>query len=378
MRIRGKVEKIVNNGLGLIRNKDMGVIFIPLALKGELLEVELTKRGKSFSYGEIRKILEPSPERIDPICPHFGECGGCHFLNTTYQNEIIIKIEILKDLWRKKLDKIEVIKSPRELNYRIRARFHVENGLLGFFKRKTNTLISISNCPLLHERINDSLPFLKNSENFQKIKEITVITNGSEILTDPPIKNSSKRYLELNLERFTNIISPHTFSQANPYAIKAFLPELKKLLEKEDRILEFHAGNGLFSVELAKSTQYVASVESNPISKEFFFLNMKKNKIVNFKFYSTTDKKWIRKYSKREVQFNKIFLDPPRSGISPWLRNYILNSKFEKIFYLSCNISTQKRDVESFLKRGYKIEKVFILDFFPRTYHVESFFVLSK
>ncbi len=378
MRIRGKVEKIVNNGLGLIRNKDMGVIFIPLALKGELLEVELTKRGKSFSYGEIRKILEPSPERIDPICPHFGECGGCHFLNTTYQNEINIKREILKDLWRGNLNGIEVIKSPKELNYRIRARFHIENGFVGFFKRKTHTTIPIQNCPLLHEKINDFLTDLNNSVNLHKIKELTVITNGSKILTNPPLKDTSGDYLEIDLKRFTAIISPYTFFQANPYTVKSFLPKLKNLLEKEDRILEFHSGNGLFSAELAKNIQYLTSVEPNPISKEFFFLNMKKNKIGNFKFYSATDKKWIKEHSKREISFNKIFLDPPRSGISPWLRNYILNSKFEKIFYLSCNISTQKRDVESFLKGGYKIERVFILDFFPRTHHVESFFVLSR
>ncbi len=375
-KVVGKIQKVVNRGYGLIKDRDSGVIFVYGGLPGEEIEVEIFRENKGYSFGRINKILLPSKYRVESGCPFFGECGGCSFYHIPYEYEIKLKEDIFRDLWREKIDNLTFIKSPKIDGYRIKAKFHVLNGILGFYRLHDREIVNILNCPLLHKKLNGFLKAVKNKEIPNG--NLTVITNGEEILCKPKIFNFEKKFLKMKVGEYTFFLSPDTFSQANPYILPSFFSLLKRYISKEDRILEFHSGNGLFSVILAMNSSYVVSVENNKYSKGLFYETMKENRIGNFKFFPVSDKKFISSYFKREGNFNKIFLDPPRSGLTPVLRDFILKKKFDEILYLSCDISTQKRDVEVFLKRGYKIREIYLLDFFPKTFHIESFIVLKK
>lgn len=118
------VEKIVYPGRSLGRGKEGVVIFTDGALEGEVVEVEIYKKKKSFSEGKLRKIIERSPHRINPRCPSFGYCGGCTFQHTDYENQILIKEGYLKELFKPFNISINFfIKSPEEWGYRNKMEF---------------------------------------------------------------------------------------------------------------------------------------------------------------------------------------------------------------------------------------------------------------
>lgn len=375
-KIVGRVEKVVNGGYGLIRDEKIGVVFVPNVLPEEEIEVDIVKNRKEYSFGKLKRILTLSKFRIESECPYFGVCGGCSFFNIPYDYEIHLKKGIFKDIWKEKVENVNFISSPVTKGYRIKARIHISDGFPGFFRPKTRELVNISHCLLLHPKINEFL------ENKKKVSvpdgDLEIITNGEKVVSSLYLDDYKEKILKIEIGGFNYFLSTNTFFQSNPFILPYLFSIIKENINKDDSFVEFYAGNGLFSVLLAKHSSFVVSVESSKYSKNLYFETMKENQVANFKFYSLTDKKFILKSYKRGNGFNKVFLDPPRSGISNVLRDFIVKKRFAEILYLSCDISTQKRDVNFFLKNGYKIKKMYLLDFFPKTHHIESFIILKK
>ena len=95
-RITIRIDSLAYRGSGVGRVDNI-VYFVPLAAPRELLEIEIVKQEKHFRIGRIMRIIEPSPYRIEPVCPYFGECGGCNWQHITYKRELEEKRNILKD-----------------------------------------------------------------------------------------------------------------------------------------------------------------------------------------------------------------------------------------------------------------------------------------
>ena len=117
---------------------DGRAIFVPFGLPGERVRVRLTAEKKNFARGEIVEILEASKDRIQPKCIHFGECGGCHYQNLSYEDQLTAKTEILIDQL-KRIGKIEnppvqaMVACPNPWNYRNHIQFSLyHDGRLGF------------------------------------------------------------------------------------------------------------------------------------------------------------------------------------------------------------------------------------------------------
>ena len=87
---------------------DSRAVFVPFGLPGERVRVRLTEEKKNFARGKIIEILEPSKDRIQPRCKHFGTCGGCHYQNLPYEKQLEAKTEILRD----QLTRIGKIENP--------------------------------------------------------------------------------------------------------------------------------------------------------------------------------------------------------------------------------------------------------------------------
>jgi len=122
------------------RLADNRAVFIPFGLPGERVSVRLTDEKKNFARGEIIEILSPSPDRIEAKCKHFGECGGCHYQNLSYEKQLTAKTDILIDQL-KRIGKIEnppvkpMVASTNQWNYRNHVQFSLDrDGKLGFQK----------------------------------------------------------------------------------------------------------------------------------------------------------------------------------------------------------------------------------------------------
>src|SRR5678815_5599821 len=146
------------------RLPDNRAVFVPFALPGERVRVRLTEEKKSFARGEI---LEPSQDRTQPRCKHFGECGGCHYQNLSYEKQLTAKTEILIDQL-KRIGKIEnpmvkpMVASPSPWNYRNHVQFSLDrDGKLGFQKSNSNRVIPITECHMPEASINEFWPQLE-------------------------------------------------------------------------------------------------------------------------------------------------------------------------------------------------------------------------
>ena len=156
-------------GIGRINNK---IIFIPNALPGEIIEAKIILEKKNFYEGKVNSILKPSNKRIKSICPHFEECGGCQYLNVSYDKSLEFKQDKVLDIIKKYLEldiKINsIIKSDNNLFYRNKVTFQVDNNL-GFYKEKSNTLIPIDNCFIADKNINNLYKIIKDNISFKTL-----------------------------------------------------------------------------------------------------------------------------------------------------------------------------------------------------------------
>ena len=103
-----KAEKILNlnidslafEGYGVGRANDF-VYFVKGALPGDLVEARQLKKRKSYAFAGVKKVIEPSPNRVEPVCSYFGECGGCSLQNLDYKEQIYWKTQFVKDALKK-------------------------------------------------------------------------------------------------------------------------------------------------------------------------------------------------------------------------------------------------------------------------------------
>ncbi|HEY4433219.1 MAG TPA: 23S rRNA (uracil(1939)-C(5))-methyltransferase RlmD, partial [Candidatus Cybelea sp.] len=90
------VEKPVYGG-AFLTHAEGKAVFVPLALPGEEVRIRVTQSKSGYSTAELTEILTPSPQRIAPLCPHFGPCGGCSYQHTGYDNQLVFKTAILRE-----------------------------------------------------------------------------------------------------------------------------------------------------------------------------------------------------------------------------------------------------------------------------------------
>ena len=133
-----KISKYDDLGQGITRINDK-VCFVKYGLPKETLDIKILKENKNYSKGIIDKIIVESEHRIKPICKYYYECGGCDFLHMNLREEQNFKINRTRDFFGK-LDKFY---ETKEYNYRNKIVLHVKKGVLGFYKEKSNDLISI-------------------------------------------------------------------------------------------------------------------------------------------------------------------------------------------------------------------------------------------
>jgi len=147
-------------GQGLGRWNNL-VIFVAGALPGELAQVRIKKIHASHAQGELLSLLETSPQRVEPLCPLYGNCGGCHLQHSNYQGQLAFKQQLLTDnlqrLGRLDIEVLPIIPAWQPFFYRNRTRLHYDSGQLGFYAANSHQIIPAKNCPLLLPALNDLL-----------------------------------------------------------------------------------------------------------------------------------------------------------------------------------------------------------------------------
>lgn len=365
-----KIEKMANRGKGIGRVNEQ-VVFVPYSAPDDLLKVKILKVSKNFVDAEIVEILKPSRMRVTAPCPHYTQCGGCHFQHIEYPKQVEIKDGLVKETIQRALgltdDSIflDPIYSPQQWNYRNRIQIHIHNKSFGFVKRNSNTVIPIESCPIAEPALNEELKNLK----FKDLSD----TEKLELLID---KNLAVHHRDLNSKG-----QPVLFSQVNRFANEVLVDlVVSKVLayKPKAKIFDLYSGDGnfLLATSAALRERECIGVELNPGLVTQGRRSATDQKLGKVKFVISNVEKFVESVSIDPADV--IILDPPRTGCDPKAMLVLGSSPREKVIYVSCEPTTLARDLrllkETAIKWGLilNVQSLQTLDMFPQTEHIET------
>ena len=387
------IEKFDHLGRG-IAYVDGKIIFIPNTIIGDIVDATITKEKKNFLEGKLNKIIKPSQDRIEPLCPYFNECGGCILQTMSYEKTLDYKKNNIINIFKRINIDInpKIIKNPQPYNYRNKIELKIVDKKIGFYASKTHTIVEINNCLITMDCLNNVLKNIKylniingsvtlrcNTNN-----DILVIINTKDnINIDNFIKHTNVTGIILNNKTVygSNTIiqtinnhsikySYNSFFQINPYVSQELFSIVENNIDKNDKVLDLYCGVGTLSISASKAKKLVG-VEIIPNAIVNAKENSKDNNNVEFILDDVSNA--IDNVGK---DFNTMIVDPPRKGLDNNTINTMLSIKPNKIIYVSCDPQTLVRDL-SYLLKDYYIMDTYILDMFSYTYHLESICVLE-
>jgi 23S rRNA (uracil1939-C5)-methyltransferase len=387
------------------RLPDGRVVFVPFGIPGERVAVELIEDNKNFARGKLVKVLEPTPERVEPPCKHFGRCGGCHYQHMDYKAQLDFKAGILNDQLTR-LGKLvnppapQIIPSPNPYQYRNNLRFHVaETGKLGYLAPQSERIIPITECHLPQKAIGEVWPTLE-MEPDSGIDQIELrcgadgdllITLEGALAAPPEFETEAglsaiyagpggrvvlagEDCLTLRVKERNFQVSGGSFFQVNTSMAETMVTTLKETLSlsKDSILMDLYCGVGLFGAFFADEAKEIIGVELSPDACLDFATNL--DEFDNVSLYEGVVERVLPRL---EVKPDIVIIDPPRAGLHPKALGALLAAKPGQIAYVSCDPATLARDLGKIVEGGYHIEKVYLLDLFPQTFHIESMAFLS-
>jgi len=348
-----------------VYKSEKDIYFITKTLPGETGTAIVTDHKKNIHFAYLENIERCSPDRITPLCPHYNDCSSCHYLHTTYAQEMQFKTKAL----HKHLQKIDcpthqifIHEAVNRFHYRNRIQLHYDltQAKLGIISRHLNDIIPIPNCLLLNQNI---------ATQVKSLYEMPL----SEIIDTS--KHPSRGHLEISFNQTCKMFinQPYAaegFCQVNDLQNDVLLNVLTKsftqYLKKDSVVMDLFGGNGNLSSKLLAQQIYVFDIYKKvPVSrhKQTFYAQ---------DLYAFDA---ISKLVDLCHNPDLLLLDPPRSGFKE-LSLLVKNIKPDFIFYVSCNPATLARDLGPLV--DYTVLEIHLIDFFPCTYHFETFCILSK
>ncbi|MEI7792356.1 MAG: 23S rRNA (uracil(1939)-C(5))-methyltransferase RlmD [Candidatus Berkelbacteria bacterium] len=428
------IEKLVFEGKGLSRSNNGQVIFTKKSVPGDELEITPVNEKKSFSDGKIDKIVTASPFRIKPKCPHFEVCGGCDHQNIALKDQLRFKDDIFHEVLSRAKVETKILPiiagSETEFGYRNTMRFFLtlnKEGKLTLAMHDATDyrrLIEIDHCDLISEKanlvLNSLVDFLnenvENTSSFSQIKIREGINTDSVMLelftsseflpskdkiidfvgTLPDIKSfyhSTIRNDNIDQARrkllggsaiifektgkYTFQISPESFFQTNSFAMENLYDVIKEMAEIKmgESVLDLFCGAGTIGIYLSTFAKKTTGIDIVQSAINDASANAKINKVINCEFICDSADHFLLR---NKAEYDKIIVDPPRTGLTSYAVEMISKMKFRKLIYISCNPATFARDVKLFETFGLKLKKVQPVDMFPQTYHIECVGVIEK
>lgn len=370
------------------------------------------------------------------------KCGSCKYINTDYQRQLKIKTDYCKKLLKdNKLDMYEVkdtigMGHPYEYRNKIIVAFN-HRYEFGFYEEDSHKIIPYDRC-LLHEELSDMI--IKKIQSLLKRYRVSIydenrnrgllrhvlirralvtdqtmvvlvcndnVFKGSKNFCNELIKNfPSIKTVVLNVnKRKTSVvlgneekilygkgfivdelcglkfkISPKSFYQINHQQCELLYSKALDLLNLtgQERIIDAYCGIGTIGMIVANRTKEVTGVELNKDAVKDAINNAKMNKIENIKFINDDASAFMIKLAKQKQKVDCVIMDPPRSGSTQEFMDAVKILNPKQVVYISCDPSTQVRDIKYFAKIGYRGEVMYPVDMFPHTSHVETVCLLSR
>mgnify|MGYP001158449846 FL=1 len=357
-------------------------------IEEEIVDVEVI--GKDIDLiCNVVNIVKHSSYRIKNKCIYFLECSGCQLQHINYEKQLEIKkqfvVKELEEIDENILKKIHnVVPSDKQFNYRNHARFSVSKskkylGNSGFINRWTKKLVNIEKCEIMNQKINDKKRQLKGHLEGMSQYSVRVSVKGDSFLIQPKFNDlniitGQKNYYEKFKNKKIQISSP-SFFQVNIEQAEKMGEIITEIcsLHGNEIILDAFSGVGTFSLLLSEKVKKIYAIESSYSSVEDAKINLDNSKNVEL---IQNEVENLKEYKFKE-NIDIVILDPSRKGVHFNALNWVLNLSPSQIIYVSCNVSSLKKDIR-ILGTSYEIDKIIPLDMFPQTKHVECIVNLIK
>jgi 23S rRNA (uracil1939-C5)-methyltransferase len=348
-----KIEDIAfgGKGVGLEQGK---AVFVPYTIEGEVVSAEILREKKQFAEAELAEVKERSEHRVTPECPYFGRCGGCAYQHIEYEHQLAIKWRQVRDALQRigKLKDVPmrpIVPSPKPYAYRNRITVHAQDGVIGFFRRDSHTLLNIERCPISSDEVNVALAELR-----------------------------SQRHVRDGHYTLRASVNARVFSQTNDAVAKALRDLVVDLIAPNQRVLlDAYCGAGFFAKGLLDKFERVigidwdrfaiAAAKQNATEKESYIAGDVGEELTRSDGFLAVEGKTRRLGSRRSLT---LIVDPPATGLGENVRKAIIDLAPQTLIYVSCNPPTLARDLRD-LQGDFIIESVTPFDMFPQTAEIE-------
>lgn len=371
-----RIEKIVPRGFGLGFAEKLTVL-TALAAPGDLIRVRLTEAKKRLAFAEIVEIVEPGPDRQVPPCKYFGTCGGCNFQQMIPEAQRQAKLGIVDDCLRRigkiEYEPIRMIASGADLDYRSRARWHFEDGRVGYLRRDSHEVVDVDVCPIITPGLQEVLNSVRETVSSGRaladygVVEAASSEGGSSVYSADLTEADSP--LVTHVGKWEYSYSARAFFQANQTVLGELIAAATAGAAG-GRALDLYSGVGLFTLPLAEQFESVVAVEASKGATKFARLNVARSGVRNVTPEARSVGEFLANLRPGGIDF--ILLDPPRSGTEDGVIERITEIRPRHVCYVSCEPSILARDLRTLLDRGFAIDSITAVDLFPQTHHVET------
>lgn len=396
-----EIEKLVYGGEGLARVNGE-ILLVPFVLPGEQVAVSPHRVKTGLLRGSSPCVIEAAPERTKPRCEYFANCGGCHYQHVEYAFELEQKRAILRETLTRlgglTYDgNIEVISGP-PWYYRNRIQLHFDTGRSGFRKAESRDLCAITHCEISSPMLNEVIAKLEWAATQPQwpdfLRSLEIFTNESEIqlnITEtlrpvaarfftwcetflPPV---ARGVVDYRAAGRSYGISRGSFFQVNRFLVDALVEEV--LRDHHGRhAVDLYAGVGLFSLPLAERFETMNAVERSAPAYRDLAENVTRS-AANIRMVNQSAEVFLQSFdpARTNERPDLIVADPPRAGLGRIATAELLRIQAPHLTLVSCDPSTLAPDVRKLLG-DYRVERLTLIDLFPRTYHFETVVHLQR
>jgi tRNA/tmRNA/rRNA uracil-C5-methylase (TrmA/RlmC/RlmD family) len=389
-----RVGAPAHGGHCVARGPDGRVVFVRHALPGELVRARITEQAGSFWRADAVEVLEPSPDRVVPPCPHAGpgRCGGCDWQHASGPAQRQIKAAVVREQLAR-LARLDVPVTVEELpggllGWRTRVQWAAAaDGTLGLRRHRSHDVEPIDFCPLGASGVGEPAA---PPPGFTGVEAVRGDDGKLSVLGRAPGPGRQARgrrppdriRLLFGPARLRHAVAGRTFEvdaagfwQVHPHAAQAFAGALLDMVRVRpgEQVLDLYAGAGLFTALLADavgpggevvgvemSEQAVADAEAN-------VADLPQASVVR-----------ARVAPEVVTEADVVVLDPPRSGAGRDVMAAVAARTRRVVGYVACDPATLARDLRVAVDVGWRLAALRAFDAFPMTQHVECVAVLSR
>ncbi len=389
-----EITDLAYRGKGVARHAGL-VVFVPHAWPGERVRIALDRRRKRFGEGRVLEVLAPSPQRVAAACPLADQCPGCAYQRLDYPGEVRWKQTQLDALLQRQAgltpaERGAPLASPRPTGYRNKIVLHAARAgsgqtLLGYVGADNATILDVPDCPLARPDLQALLSALRAKSGFMRslrpgaaLTLRTTAHDGPQHWVDAPPDPAP------DLTEISAIgplrVPRDAFFQVNPEAGALLLETVRTWVrERQPRaVVDLYCGVGVFALAAARDgvplvrgidgdSRGIAAARANAAALD-----------LRAEFAAAPAEAGLAPaLGDLAPAETLLIVDPPRTGLAPAVVAGIVRHRPAHLLYVSCAADTLARDLRPLAAAGYRLDRIQLVDLFPRTPYFETAALLS-